>query len=295
MAVSIVTDSTSYLPLSDRVRYGIGVVPLSVHLDGVEYVEDTPIVESFYAALAASKSFPTSSQPSVNVLVEALMAPVVRGDEVVAVFLSSEMSGTYSTALLAREMVLEKHPEANIEVIDSRSNCMELGFAVLAAARVAADGGTLDQVAEAARSTIARTRFLFVPDTLEYLRRGGRMGGAQALLGTLLQIRPILTVVDGRTEVFAKVRTKGKALAEIVAAFKRDIDTKGFCDAIVHHIDDEPEGAQLAKMVEAVTGVAPQVIGIGPAIGTHVGPSTAGLVYSTNEEMHKSVSGKEQP
>ncbi len=295
MAVSIVTDSTSYLPLGDRTRYNIGVVPLSVHLDGIEYVEDTPIVDSFYAALAASKSFPTSSQPSVNVLVEAFEAPIARGDDVVAIFLSSEMSGTYSTALLAREMVLEKHPGATIEIIDSRSNCMELGFAALAAARVAAGGGTSAEAAQAARRMIDRTRFLFVPDTLEYLRRGGRMGGAQALLGTLLQIRPILTVVDGRTEVFAKVRTKHKALTEIVAAFKRDIDAKGFCDAVVHHIDDEPEGAELAKLVEAVTGVAPQVIGIGPAIGTHVGPSTAGLVYSTNEEMHKSVSGKEQP
>ncbi len=290
MAVTVITDSTSYLPLADRERYGIGVVPLSVSLDGIEYVEDTPIVAKFYGALAASKAFPTSSQPSVEALLTALETPVASGNEVLAIFLSSEMSGTYSTALLARDMVLERHPDARIELIDSRSNCMELGFAVLAAARAVADGADLASATEAARRTIDRTRFLFVPDTLEYLHRGGRMGGAQALLGTLLQIRPILTVVDGKTEVFSKVRTKRKALAEIVAAFQRDIDAKGFVDAIVHHIDDEEEGNELAGLVEAVTGVAPQVIPIGPAIGTHVGPSTAGLVYSTVEEMHKSVS-----
>ncbi len=187
-------------------------------------------------------------------------------------------------------MVAERYPDAHIEVVDSRSNCMELGLAVLAAARAAAAGASLAETVAAAHATIERTRFLFVPDTLEYLRRGGRMGGAQALLGTLLQIRPILTVVDGKTEVFAKVRTKRKALTEIVSAFERDIAAKGFVDAIVHHIDDETEGAELARLVEAVTGVAPRIVSIGPAIGTHVGPSTAGLVYCTSSEMHKSVS-----
>jgi DegV family protein with EDD domain len=294
MALCMVTDSTSYLPHDIREQYGITVVPLSVDLDGVEYVEDTPEAEGFYRALAASKSFPTSSQPAVSVLVEAFEGPASRGDAVVGVFLSSEMSGTHSTALLARDMVKERYPDAVIEVVDSRSNCMELGFATLAGCRAAEAGGSTAEVVAAVRAMIERTRFLFVPDTLEYLRRGGRMGGAQALLGTLLQIRPILTVADGKTEVFSKVRTKRKALAEIVAAFKADIESKGFVDAIVHHIDDEEEGTELARMVESVTGVMPRVIGLGPVIGTHVGPSTAGLVYATDKEMHKSAR-KEQP
>ncbi len=294
MPVSIVTDSTSYLPMEDRERHRIATVSLSVNLDGVSYVEDTPSADGFYAALAASKSFPTSSQPSVSALVEAFGAPAARGDEVVAVFLSSEMSGTYSTALLARDMVREEHPDAVIEIVDSRSNCMELGFAVLAAAEAAESGADAVGAAEAARRMIARTRFLFVPETLEYLRRGGRMGGAQALLGTLLQIRPILTVVDGRTEVFAKVRTKRKALTEIVAAFSRDIEAKGFGGAIVHHIDDEAEGMELAALVEAVISQPVRVIPLGPAIGTHVGPGTAGLVYHTVKEMNKSSLGSRQ-
>lgn len=291
MSVSIVTDSTSYLPLEDRERHGITVVPLSVVLDGVTYVEDTPEAGKYYEALAASKAFPTTSQPSANALVEAFGGPVARGDEVVAVFLSSDMSGTYSTALLARDMVLAEHPDAVIEVVDSRSNCMELGFAVLAAAEAVGAGASASEAAETARTMIARTRFLFVPETLEYLRRGGRMGGAQALIGTLLQIRPILTVVDGRTEVFAKVRTKRKALTEIAAAFARDIEAKGFGGAVVHHIDDESEGALLASLAEEVSGQPVRVIALGPAIGSHVGPGTAGLVYHTLEEMDKQSVG----
>ncbi|KAF0208480.1 MAG: DegV family protein [Actinomycetota bacterium] len=294
MSVSIVTDSTSYLPQEDREKYNITVVPLSVILDGVTYVEGTPFAEGFFAALAASKAFPTSSQPSISDFVDAFTAPVARGDEVVGVFLSSEMSGTYSTALLARDMVLAEHPGAVIEIVDSRSNCMELGYAVLAAAEAVAGGADAAGAADAAKRMVARTRFLFVPDTLEYLRRGGRMGGAQALLGTLLQIRPILTVADGRTQVFAKVRTKRKALTEMVAAFSRDIEAKGFGGVAVHHIVDEAEGAELAALVEAVVSVPVRIIPIGPTIGMHVGPGTAALVYHTLEEMNKSSVGSGQ-
>jgi len=294
MSVSIVTDSTSYLPLEEREKYGITVVPLSVVLDGITYVEDSPEAGRFYRALTASKSFPTTSQPSVNALVEAFSEPAARGDEVIAVFLSSEMSGTYSTALLARDMVRAEYPAAVIEIVDSRSNCMELGFAVVAAAEAVAQGADASAAVDAAEQMIARTRFLFVPETLEYLRRGGRMGGAQALIGTLLQIRPILTVVGGRTEVFSKVRTKRKALNEIVAAFARDVEAKGLGGAIVHHIDDEAEGAELAALAEAVSGEPVRIIALGPAIGSHVGPGTAGLVYHTLEEMDKHLPGSGQ-
>lgn len=187
MAVRVVTDSTSYLPDDAVERYGIRIVPLSVTLDGVTYVERVADA-AFYQALRSSSGFPTSSQPSAASLADAFRAVIEAGDDVVAVFLSSEMSGTFSTALLARDMVLQEHPEARIEVVDSRSNCMELGFAVLAAAQAAESGASAEEAAQAARDMTLRTRFLFVPDTLEYLRRGGRIGNASALIGTLLQI-----------------------------------------------------------------------------------------------------------
>lgn len=286
MAVRVVTDSTSYLPDDAVERYGIRIVPLSVTLDGVTYVERVADA-AFYQALRASSGFPTSSQPSAASLADAFRAIVETGDDVVAVFLSSEMSGTFSTALLARDMVLQERPDARVEIVDSRSNCMELGFAVLAAARTAESGASAEEAAQAARDTTLRTRFLFVPDTLEYLRRGGRIGNASALIGTLLQIKPILTVVDGKTDVFAKVRTKHKAMAEIVAAFARDVERKGLVDVVAHHIDDEDEGRQIAAMAAEAAGREVPVVPVGPTIGTHVGPGSVGLVYVTEKPMEK--------
>ncbi|MCX8006928.1 MAG: DegV family protein [Coriobacteriia bacterium] len=286
MAVRVVTDSTSYLPESDVERHGIRIVPLSVTLDGVTYVERVADA-AFYEALRRSSSFPTSSQPSAATIADSFQAAVRDGHEVVGVFLPSEISGAFSTALLARDMVLQEHPDARIEIVDSRSNCMELGFAVLAAARAADEGASYAEAAQAAREMTLHTRFLFVPDTLEYLRRGGRIGSASALIGTVLQIRPILTVVDGKTDVFAKVRTKRKAMAEIVAAFARDADDKGLVDVVAHHIDDEDEGRELAAMAGEAVGREVPVVPVGPTIGTHVGPGSVGLVYATEEPMEK--------
>lgn len=287
MSVKFVTDSTSYLPRELRDRYGIRVVSLHVNLDDLTFDDDADPAP-FYAALRKTKSFPTSSQPAVSDLVEVFSQCVAEGDAVVGVFLSSEMSGTYSTALLARDMVLETMPEAVIEVVDSRSNCMELGLALMAGVEAADSGADVSAVVAAIHARILRTRFLFVPDTLEYLRRGGRIGGASALLGALLQIRPILTVVDGKTDVFAKVRTKKKALGEIVTAFERDLAAKGGVgSAWVHHIDDPEEGRLLMDMVRSVADIPVGMVAIGPVIGTHVGPGTAGLAYHTVEEMNK--------
>lgn len=293
MAVRIVTDTTANMPAEDSDKHGIVVVPLSVTLDGVTYVDGVSD-EDFFKALAASKAFPMSSQPPVTAFTDVFSAAASAGDEVVGVFISSEMSGTYSTALLARDIVRETYPDAVIEIVDSRSNCMEEGFAVLAAAEAAEAGATASEAAEAAREMTLRTRFLFVPDTLEYLRRGGRMGNATAVLGTLLQIRPILTIVDGVTDVFGKVRTKRKALTETVAAFKRDIDEKGLGDVLVHHIVDEDEGRILAAMVEEIVGHPVRIVPIGPAIGMHVGPGTVALVYHTVRPINKRPIGGDQ-
>jgi len=288
VSVKVVTDSTSYLPAAERERHDVTMVPLHVHLEGAEFSDASPDHASFYAALAATKAFPTTSQPAVSDLVEIFEARVAEGHDVVGVFISSEMSGTFSTAELARGMVLERHPDARIALVDSRSNCMELGLAALAAAETATAGGDVDAVVGAAGERIERTRFLFVPETLEYLRRGGRIGGASALLGSLLQIRPILTVVDGVTDVFAKVRTVKRALAEIVSAVERDAATKGGVRGLlVHHIDAEEQGRALAEELAHHVDAAVSLVSVGPAIGAHVGPGTVGVVYHTAEPMRK--------
>lgn len=288
MPVRVVTDSTSCLSAELVAQHRLAIVPLSVTLDDITYV-DGENDAGFYAALLKTRSFPTSSQPPVSAFVDVFTERVAQGDDVVCVVISSEMSGTHSTALMAQGMVLEEHPEAVIEIVDSRSNCMELGCAVLAAARAAEAGASAADAAAAARDMTLHTRFLFVPDTLEFLRRGGRIGNASALLGTLLQIRPILTVKDGKTDVSGKVRTKKRAFIEIADAFGRDIADKGLDDVYVHHIADEPEGRELAALIEAKAGRPVPVIPIGPPIGAHVGPGSVGVVYSTVSPMSKPI------
>lgn len=282
MAVGIVTDSTSYLPVSDRERYDIAVVTLAVNFGADSYAEDGLDSSWFYGRMAAEREVPTSSQPSVNDLAVAFEHHLSEGRDVCGVFLSSEMSGTFSTAALARDLVLERHPDRRIEIVDSRSNCMQLGFAVLAAARAAEQGASVAEVAQSARAAIPCTRFLFVPHTLEYLRKGGRIGGASALLGTLLQIRPILTVAQGETDVFAKVRTKKRALERITSTVMEDAERAGGLeDLVVHHIDDEAEGRELVSLLEHATGRTVPLLPIGAVIGLHVGPGTVGAVYRT--------------
>lgn len=289
MAVKVITDSTSYIPRPLRSSLDMGVVTLSSELEGVTYPDDMEDYSAFYTALRRPGVFPTTSQPSVQAMVDLMESRVADGHEVVGVFISQLMSGTYSTALLARDMVRERHPEAVIEVVDSKSNCMELGFAALAAARKAAEGGSVAEVVAAAEEMTERTRFLFTPLTLEYLRRGGRIGNASALLGSLLQIKPILTVVDGKTDTFAKVRSLAKAWDTVVDAFAKDIKEKGgLGEAYVHHIDDPDAGSRFAERIAEVAGRAVETIPIGPAIGTHVGPGTVAVVYYTNGLMHKS-------
>ena len=295
MTTRMVTDSTSYIPADMSEGLDIRLVSLSVTLDGSSWRELDMEPGEFWRLLAASGNAATSSQPSIAELVDAFEGPVTAGDQVVAVFLSSDMSGTYETAQMARSQVIERHPGAVIEIVDSRSNSMELGFAALAAARAAASGSTASEAARAARRIIDRSRFVFVPSTLEYLRRGGRIGGASALLGTMLQIHPILTVIDGKTEVLKRVRTKGRAYQEMVDIFAADIAAKGLGDVMVHHIDDPEAGEALAALVAKVAGRNVTIEALGPVIGLHVGPGTAAIVYYTQQPLGKNQQTQESP
>jgi len=287
MAVRIVTDSTSYIPADEVAALGITVVQLSATLGGVTRTEAEIDPVAFYKEMLAGGAFPTSSQPPVASMIDALETPVAAGDEVLAVLLSSRMSGTFETALMARDQVIERHSGAGIEVVDSLSNCMEEGFSVLAAARAAAAGGTLTEAAAAARETTSRTRWLFAPASLEYLRMGGRIGNARALLGSLLNVRPILTVIDGVTSTVRSVRTQRRALEAIVDMVAADAETHGLADIVVHHILDEPEARALVDLLEPRIGQRPRISHIGPAIGLHVGPGTLGVVYECREDLHK--------
>ncbi|MBU3144317.1 DegV family protein [Clostridium sp. CF012] len=285
MTVKIVTDSTSYISQELTIKYDISVASLSVIFENEEFKEIHIKNETFYEKLDKSTSIPTSSQPSLDEMYNILEKLVKDNIEVVGVFLSSEMSGTYSNACLAKNMILENYPNALIEIIDSRSNCMQLGFAALIGAIAAQEGKSIDEVVCIVKDNIKRSRFLFIPDTLEYLKKGGRIGGASALLGTIFQIKPILTVVDGKTELFNKVRTKKRAIQTMIDKFNEDISSHGLGEVMIHHINDV-EGAQaFAKTVEECIGKKIDIAPIGPVIGTHVGPGALGIVYYTKTDL----------
>lgn len=281
MAIKIVTDSTSYIADEYIKKYDINIVSLNVIINGVSSREVDIENEVFYEEIRNSKEIPKSSQPIPNEMLNTFKEIVKDGDSIVGIFLSSKMSGTYSNANMIKDMILEDYPDAEIHILDSKTNCMQMGFAVIEAARTASEGKSINEVINAANHVINNSRFLFTPETLEYLKKGGRIGGAAALFGNVLQIKPILTVVNGETSVFKKVRTRKKAIEEIVKTVLEEIEAKGLGDIVVHHINCQEDGLKLAKALENKLGKKVDIQSIGPVIGVHVGPGSIGIAYYT--------------
>lgn len=280
MSIRIIADSTCYLPKEYIDKYNVSIVSLNVLLNGKSYRETDLENDWFYKEMSKSPSIPTSSQPSIDDFYKAIESQVKEGHDIVGIFLSSDMSGTFSTSNLVKEMILEKYPNANIIMLDSRSNCMQAGYAILEAAKAAADNKSLDEVVSIAKSVIENSKFIFVPDTLDYLKKGGRIGGAAALFGSLLQIKPILTVTDGKTTVLTKVRTKKKAIDKIIDTVMEQNLKSPIKGLIVHHINCESEGQELAnKLQDKLETSNIKIQSIGPIIGLHVGPGSIGVAY----------------
>ena len=281
MAIKIVTDSTSYIADEYIKKYDIKLVSLNVIINGVSSREIDIENEVFYEEIKNSKEIPKSSQPIPEEMLNTFREIVEDGDSIVGIFLSSKMSGTYSNANMIKDMILEDYPDAEIHILDSKTNCMQMGFAVIEAARTASEGKSINEVINAANHVINNSRFLFTPETLEYLKKGGRIGGAAALFGNVLQIKPILTVVNGETSVFKKVRTRKKAIEEIVKTVLEEIESNGLGDIVVHHINCQEDGLKLAKALENKLGKKVEIQSIGPVIGVHVGPGSIGIAYYT--------------
>ena len=280
MSIRIIADSTCYLPKEYIDKYNVSIVSLNVLLNGKSYRETDLENDWFYKEMSKSPSIPTSSQPSIDDFYKAIESQVKEGHDIVGIFLSSDMSGTFSTSNLVKEMILEKYPNANIVMIDSRSNCMQAGYAILEAAKAASENKSLNEVVSITKHVIENSKFIFVPDTLDYLKKGGRIGGAAALFGSLLQIKPILTVTDGKTTVLTKVRTKKKAIDKIIDTVMEQNLKSPIKGLIVHHINCESEGQELANKLQDKLGISNiKIQSIGPIIGLHVGPGSIGVAY----------------
>lgn len=280
MSIRIIADSTCYLPKEYIDKYKISIIPLNVLMNKLSYRETDLSNEWFYTEMSKLENIPTSSQPSIEDFYNKIEEQVKEGHDIVGIFLSSDMSGTFSTSNLVKDMILENYPTSNIIMIDSRSNCMQAGYAILEAAKAAYENKSLDEVISIAKNVIQNSKFIFVPDTLDYLKKGGRIGSASALFGSLLQIKPILTVENGKTTVFTKVRTKKKAIDKIVDTVLEQNSKTPIKDIIVHHINCENEGQDLAnRLKEKLNLDNIKVQSIGPIIGLHVGPGSIGVAY----------------
>lgn len=287
--VKIVTDSVASIPAEVVRNRDIEVVSLYVNREGREYREADMDVAAFYEDIADMiDNPPTSSQPSQHALEELFSRAAEVGDEVLGIFMSSKMSGTFEGAVRAARAVRERFEQFRCTLVDSTSNCGDEMFAVLDAADARDAGASLAECVRAATDAVAASRFIFAPESLAFLKAGGRIGGASALLGGLLQISPVLTVADWETATLAKVRTWKKTLARMVDTFKEDVEACGLKRVVVHYIGAAAPAAQWArKAVEPVVGHAVEVLPVSPVIGVHVGPAV-GLAY----ECERPVPGK---
>ncbi|QXG75504.1 DegV family protein [Modestobacter sp. L9-4] len=279
MSVAVVTDSTAYLPSDLVARYGIEVVPLYVVLAGRSGREGSDVTSAEVArALGARGGQVTTSRPTPGDFVAVYRRLLDGGaDRLVSVHLSGELSGTWDAARVAASQV----GEHLVTVLDSRSAAMGTGFAVLAAARAAEHGGSAEEVAALAREAAADTRTFFVVDTLEHLRRGGRIGSAAALLGSALAMKPVLHVTDGQVVALEKVRTSTRALNRLVQRAAEVAGERPVAVA-VHHLA-APERAQ--KLADQLSAQLPRVTELfvselGAAVGAHVGPGAVGVVVA---------------
>ena len=279
MSVAVVTDSSAYLPDELLEGYGIHNVPLYVVLAGRSGREGWDVSPGDVARVLSVRGQTVStSRPTPGDFVAAYRKALDTGaDRLVSIHLSAELSGTWDAARLAASQV----GEHIVSVVDTRSAAMGAGFAVLAAARSAASGADAATVAQTAREIAAGTRTFFVVDTLEYLRRGGRIGSAAAVLGSALAVKPVLHVQDGRVVPLEKVRTTTRALNRLV---QRAVEAAGDgpVSVAVHHLAAEEKAERLAGEMRARLPQLRElhVSELGAAVGAHVGPGAVGIVVA---------------
>jgi DegV family protein with EDD domain len=275
--VAIVTDSTAYLPPRTMERHGITSVPLTVVLGDRAFEEGTEISARSLAEALQKRRSVTTSRPSPQLFAETYRRVAGAGaEEIVSLHLSSEFSGTYDAAVLAA-----REAPVPVRVVDTGMVAMALGFCALAAAETAEAGGTVDDAVTAAEKRAAGTSAFFYVDTLDYLRRGGRIGAAQALFGSALAVKPLLRLNDGRIDLLEKVRTASRAIArleEIVA----DRAAGAQVDIAVHHLAAPERASALAERLRTrVPGLEDlHVSEVGAVIGAHTGPGLLGAVVS---------------
>lgn len=273
--IAVITDSTGYLPPKLIDQYGIYVVPVYILWGSQKFRDGVDITTTeFHRRLREDPVHPTTTQPNPDDFLRIYEQLAVEHDAIIAVLISSELSGTVNSAQIAAS----DFNRVPLCIVDSHLTTMGLGFTVLAAARAAAQGKSLEEVEEAARAAALRVKVMFAVDTLKYLHRGGRIGGASRMLGTALSIKPILHLNEGRVDALESVRTKAKATKRMLDLAAQYADSRPVQAAVIHA--DALEEAEIlrSKVAERLICKELYVADLSPAISFHTGPGTLGLV-----------------
>jgi DegV family protein with EDD domain len=278
--VAVVTDSTHYMPREVAERHGFHTVSLYVRWGDPprdDREAELPDFDGFYDHLRSARELPTTSQPSVGDFLAVYEPLLERGEDILSVHISGGISGTVRSAEQARDQLSERGIDPDrIVIVDSASVCAGLGLLAVAAANAAADGAGVAEAAARARAVREKLNILFAVDTLEFLRRGGRIGGAQAWIGSTLKIKPILAI-ESEVVPVERVRTWGRAFERMVdhlESLREDGNDRFF----VQHIQAADQAEKLARRGEAIYGRPPEFVSeMGPVIGTHAGPGLIGV------------------
>ena len=279
MTVAFVTDSTAYIPPDLVQQYSITVAP-QVLIWGEESLQDGVDIQpdEFYARLKTTKIMPTTSQVSVLTMQSIFQGLVNSGFDVLGIFISAKLSGTMQSAIQGREAL--GTAAGKVVIVDSNSTAMAMGFQVLTAARAAGDGASLAECRALVEKGRDHVGVYFAVDTLEFLHRGGRIGGAQRFIGSALNLKPILALKDGRVEAEDRVRTKSKALERLLELVAGDVRGQSNIRVATLHANAESEARELLDRASAEFSAVESVLSsLSPVVGTHAGPGTVGLAF----------------
>jgi DegV family protein with EDD domain len=280
--IAFVTDSTAYIPDTLVKDYGISVVPQVLVWGGETFLDGVDIQpDEFYTRLKTAKVMPTTSQVPVPEMLKVFQELTAKGLHVMGIFLSAKLSGTMQSALQARDALAAVADR--ITIVDSNATAMALGFQVLAAARAARDGASVQDCKALVEKSRDHVGVYFAVDTLEFLHRGGRIGGGQRFIGSALNLKPILALKDGQIEAEDRVRTKAKALDRILQLVKEDVAGKTRIRLASVHANAEAEARALLDRASQELGAVESVLSsVSPVVGAHTGPGTIGLVFMTD-------------
>lgn len=275
--VAVVTDSTSYIPPAMLEPYTVQVAPLFVNWGNDSYLDGVNILPGeFYERLSKAKVMPKSSQTTPAGFEKIYRELLAQDYQIISILISGKLSGTVASALMAKEAI---GSDAPIEVVDSYTTAMAMGFLVLEVAKAAKQGAGLQECKQLAENLRQRTGVYLTVETLEFLHRGGRIGGGARFLGQALNIKPILKIENGVIEAVERVRTRSKSISRLVELVQQEVGSQPIHLGVVNANAKADAEIMLAQAVEKLNTVESLVADVSPVIGTNAGPGTLGLTY----------------